>query len=780
MSVKYWGFPSQKKTTAQRTKDWYKECIDAFDSSGLSSDEAVRSSFTRKQINYNLYNGRLDMADVRSFVNPYDLETEEIPEKIEHFPIAVPRLDLLIGESIKRRFDWTVLVSDPDSVSSKQEEKRTLIFERVQELVNSNYTESQLQEKVKELEHEALYTFKDRKEIRGNKLLRHFWNKQKWDQKFADGFKDALISSEELYIVDVVGDEPILNRLNPLNVFWLRSGFSHDIEDADVIYVDEYWSPGKIIDYFYEDLTQEEVEKLERGFNNGGGSDPFVDESAQYNLIIDRNIGSTTPSDVNDYTMRMGSQGYKTLPYDQNGNIRVLRAFWRSFRKVKLVKYFDEFGAPQEDIFPDNYSPDKDKGETARSMWINEWLEGTRVGSDIYIRMRPRPIQYNKLSNPSYCHPGIVGSTYATNSYTAVSMMERTRPYQYLYDIYMDRLNKMSAKNQGRILELDLSMIPDGWDMATWMHYLSSMNIAVKDSFKEGKVGPATGKLAGNLGHAGHSYIDLQNSQYIQEHIGILQFIKREMTEIIGVSDQRLGQIDTRETVGGVERSVAQSSHVTEYYFHKHENVRERVLQIFLETCKKVFRGKEKLLQHVLDDGSIEMFKIEGKGLEAEFDVHIQSSAKSAELDATYREMAKLAFQSNKVSLDVLTKLLTSDSMSEKRRVIENAERQAQAQQERQMENQQQIAQQQTQSQQQAVDKEIAAKERMNIRDNETKLALKQDNISELSDFYDKLEEQKRQFDETLRQKDKHHADKVKLEKKKMAITAENKSENKS
>jgi len=720
------------------------------------------------------------MADVRSFVNPYDLETEEIPEKIEHFPIAVPRLDLLIGESIKRRFDWTVLVSDPDSVSSKQEEKRALIFERVQELVNSNYTESQLQEKVKELEHEALYTFKDRKEIRGNKLLRHFWNKQKWDQKFADGFKDALISSEELYIVDVVGDEPILNRLNPLNVFWLRSGFSHDIEDADVIYVDEYWSPGKIIDYFYEDLTQEEVEKLERGFNNGGGSDPFVDESAQYNLIIDRNIGSTTPSDVNDYTMRMGSQGYKTLPYDQNGNIRVLRAFWRSFRKVKLVKYFDEFGAPQEDIFPDNYSPDKDKGETARSMWINEWLEGTRVGSDIYIRMRPRPIQYNKLSNPSYCHPGIVGSTYATNSYTAVSMMERTRPYQYLYDIYMDRLNKMSAKNQGRILELDLSMIPDGWDMATWMHYLSSMNIAVKDSFKEGKVGPATGKLAGNLGHAGHSYIDLQNSQYIQEHIGILQFIKREMTEIIGVSDQRLGQIDTRETVGGVERSVAQSSHVTEYYFHKHENVRERVLQIFLETCKKVFRGKEKLLQHVLDDGSVEMFKIEGKGLEAEFDVHIQSSAKSAELDATYREMAKLAFQSNKVSLDVLTKLLTSDSMSEKRRVIENAERQAQAQQERQMESQQQMAQQQMQSQQQAVDKEIAAKERMNIRDNETKLALKQDNVSELGDFYDKLEEQKRQFDENLKQKDKHHADKLKLEEKKMAITPENKSENKS
>lgn len=787
MSAKYWGFPSQKKTKSQRTKEWYKECIDAFDASGLSSDEAVRSSFTRKQINYNLYNGHLDMEDLVRFVNPYDLETEEIPDKLEHYPIAVPRLDLLIGESIKRRFDWTVLVSDPDSVSAKEEEKRSLLFQRVQDLVDGNYSEAQMQQKVRDLEHEVLYTFKDRKEIRGNKLLRHFWNKQRWERKFSDGFKDALISSEELYIIDVVGDEPVLNRLNPLNVFWLRSGFSHDIEDADVIYIDEYWNPGKIIDYFYEDLKPSEIEKLERGFNNAGGSDPFVDDSAQYSLIIDRNIGSTTPSDVNDYTLRMGSQGYKNLPYDQNGNIRVLRAFWRSFRRVKVVKYFDEFGAPQEDIFPDNYIPDEDKGETARYMWINEWLEGTRIGSDIYVRMRPRPVQYNKLSNPSYCHPGIVGSAYATNSYTAVSMMERTRPYQYLYDIYMDRLNKMSAKNQGKILELDLGMIPDDWDVTTWMHYLTSMNIAVKDSFKEGNVGPAIGKLAGNLGHAGHNTIDLQNSQYIQEHIGILEFIKREMTEIIGVSDQRLGQIENRETVGGVERSVTQSSHVTEWYFHMHENVRQRALQIFLETCKQVFKGKEHLLQNVLDDGSIEMFKLEGKGLEAEFDVHVQASNKVNELDATYNEIAKMAFQSDKASLSVLTKLLTSDSMSERRRIIENAERQKLAEQERQIEAQNEQVQAQIQAQNENEQLDRDAEERRNIRDNETKLIIAQsqdeggeDNLSQLQQFYEKLSEERRQFDAKLQQDNRHHKDEIRVKEKQMAINAKKKTENKS
>ena len=62
------------------------------------------------------------------------------------------------------------------------------------------------------------------------------------------------------------------------------------------------------------------------------------------------------------------------------------------------------------------------------------------------------------------------------------------------------------------------------------------------------------------------------------------------MSEIAGVTPQREGAIQNRETVGGVERSVAQSSHITEYWFARHEDVKQRALGLLLETAKIAFK----------------------------------------------------------------------------------------------------------------------------------------------------------------------------------------------
>ena len=46
-------------------------------------------------------------------------------------------------------------------------------------------------------------------------------------------------------------------------------------------------------------------------------------------------------------------------------------------------------------------------------------------------------------------------------------------------------------------MELDLASVPKGWDVEKWMYYARINKIAVKDSFKEGNIGVAQGKLAG-------------------------------------------------------------------------------------------------------------------------------------------------------------------------------------------------------------------------------------------------------------------------------------------
>ena len=144
------------------------------------------------------------------------------------------------------------------------------------------------------------------------------------------------------------------------------------------------------------------------------------------------------------------------------------------------------------------------------------------------------------------------------------------------------------------------------------MYYARTNNIAVVDSFKEGNIGAATGKLAGAMNNASSGVIDAELGNIIQQDINLLEFIKMEMSEVAGITKQREGQVSNRETVGGVERATLQSSHITEWLFVIHEDVKKRVLEAFIETAKIAMRGRSKKFQYILSDNSMKVMDIEG------------------------------------------------------------------------------------------------------------------------------------------------------------------------
>ena len=77
--------------------------------------------------------------------------------------------------------------------------------------------------------------------------------------------------------------------------------------------------------------------------------------------------------------------------------------------------------------------------------------------------------------------------------------------------------------------------------MDKWLYYAKTNSIAVIDSFKEGNIGAATGKLAGALNNASSGVIDLELGNSIQFYINLLEFIKMEMSEVVGITKQREG-----------------------------------------------------------------------------------------------------------------------------------------------------------------------------------------------------------------------------------------------
>ena len=279
------------------------------------------------------------------------------------------------------------------------------------------------------------------------------------------------------------------------------------------------------------------------------------------------------------------------------------------------------------------------------------------------------------------------------------------KPYNYLYDVIHDRLNKLIAKNWGKIITLDLAKTPKDWDVEKWLYFAKTNSIAVIDSFKEGNIGAATGKLAGGLNNASSGVIDAELGNSIQHHINLLVFIKMEMSEVAGISKQREGQISNRETVGGVERATLQSSHITEWVFIIHDDIKRRVLECFLETAKIALKGRSKKFQYLMSAFSMQIVNIDGDEFaDADFGFLVDDSPGIQDLKAKLDMLAQAALQNQTLNFSTIMKLYSSSSLAEKQRMVEKNEMEL-------MQRQQQMQQQQMQMEQQKSQMEAQMKQ---------------------------------------------------------------------
>ena len=81
------------------------------------------------------------------------------------------------------------------------------------------------------------------REVRANAILNHYVKEYNMPLMFNQGFMDAMIVGEEIYQCDIIGGEPHVEKLNPLDVRVFKSGLSNKIEDASIVIIERYMSP---------------------------------------------------------------------------------------------------------------------------------------------------------------------------------------------------------------------------------------------------------------------------------------------------------------------------------------------------------------------------------------------------------------------------------------------------------------------------------------------------------------------------------------------------------
>lgn len=667
------NLPQQKLPMSSKDKEWGKSCINYYSNYRYTNGSNLRSDRFRKLINYDLYNGKVNHKDIEAICDPLGVNTSStFSARFQHYDIISEPIRLLIGEETKRPDNHIVVSESTDDINRKTSAVKAKIMQALQQglayQIDPNADPNSPPQTPEEILKYEKYNPSDIIESKANKILKSLKKKCNTRLLFSQGWKDALIAGEEIYWVGIENGEVAMRRVNPVNLTVILDGDTTFIDDAIAVVEERMLAMNTILDEYGDILSKEDVEKLEnytRGtfgsFNTAGGFEP------QFDVVNGQNaFAGVTPT--NAYNGNNSN----------NYSIRVTRVEWKSMKKIGTLTWIDDEGTENTEIVDEFFKLNvfKQAFSTAKIEWewINEAWEGVKIGLDIFTDIKPKPNQRRRLDNPYYCRLGYTGLIYEATNSQSVSVIDRLKPYQYLYDIISYRLEIAFASDQGKKFIMDLAQIPSshGIDMDRWLYYLKEMNIAFINSFEEGKKGAATGQLVNKFNQ--FQAIDLSLSQSIQQYIDMLDYIKQQVAFVSGVTPQRLGAINNSELVGNVERSVNQSSLITEYLYEAHAEVKRRAYTAMIEVAKIAYK-KGLVAQYVLDDMGIETLNLEENEFEnSEFNVFVTNNTKDLELKAKLDQLVQVALQSEKVDLSAIVETLMNDSPRDIVRLLQRKE----------------------------------------------------------------------------------------------------------
>lgn len=229
--------------------------------------------------------------------------------------------------------------------------------------------------------------------------------------------------------------------------------------------------------------------------------------------------------------------------------------------------------------------------------------------------------------------------------------------------------------------------------------------------------------------------LDLTMSNVIAEYIQLMDKIEELAGTISGITSQREGAVSSSEMVGNVERSVVQSSHITEPLFWVHNQCKRRVLNMLLNTAKGAWEetGKQKL-QYIFDNGERAFLDITPKFYYEDMDVFVSDTSKDLENIQKLQQLIQPAMQ-NGASLLEAAEILTNDNFNIIKQKLKDMqtrqEQMQQQQQEAEAQQQQQLQQMQNEAKQQELMLQEAQMDLQRYQidqDNQTKIAVAQIN----------------------------------------------------
>ena len=659
---------------------WYKNKIDQFDAGSfvdVTGFDGV-SLHRRMKTNYDLYNNLIDPSEFLYVSQPYGEGLGEMPATFVNRDIVSGKIKVLLGMESKRPFSWKVIAVNEEATSRKEQE----YFARIKEYVigevmtpiiaeiqqkyaaqekGRQLTEdekAQIQEKVaqevkgktpEEVKKYMEREHQDPAEVLAHQIFEYLSEKLNIKDLFNDSWKHGLLSGLEIMFIGEGFKQPVAFVVNPLNFDYDKSPDLKCIEDGEWACASYDMSPSKILEFFGEELTNDELDEIYELAENGSAS-----------LVAD-----------------------STFTFNENkqqalNTVRVFHANFKSLRKIGFLDYISpETGKPEMTIVTEHYKFNPKGGDLRLEWtWIPEAHEGYKIGPNIYKRMRPVPGQHNDINNLYECKLSYKGAAYDNMNSEITALMDRMKPWQFYYNIIMYRIEMLMASDKGKILLLNMNLIPTskGIDLKKMLHYMETSKIGFMNPAEEGN----RGGQGGDITNAAKE-IDMSLVSDIQKYIALAEYIETRCGSSVGITKPMEGQTGPNDAVGNNQLNYTQSSFILEPYFELHNQVKRNVLQSLIETAKSVYVGNNvSKLSYVLDDMSMRMLSIDTELLDnSTYGIFVSNSSKAWDAKQAVQQLSQAAMQNQKAELSDVIKVIRAESVQEAEELLAVAEKNA-------------------------------------------------------------------------------------------------------
>lgn len=481
-----------------------------------------------------------------------------------------------------------------------------------------------------------LYEWKDYEEESAQKCRYYLQNKLNIQDEGLRAFTDKLVTGREVYYVDFIpGDKlPIYRAITPMKVRYPKIDGVRKIQDCPWVILDEFMSINQVFEEFGKYLNYEQKKRLSEVYG-------YSDNGRFINME-----GNTA------YPSYIGS-----INQDASA-VSVRRVFFKSNRKMA-------FGKNREFIDLSNVSESNVKNEISDVRYVSDVYEGVVIDYDIVVRAGKKPVQLRSIDNPSKSDIPIYGRTYNSLTERPYSLVWNTKDLQEMSDILFYLREKLIALSGVKGFIMDKSQIPDGMSESEWLYQVKN-GVAYIESVKKG-VRNAERASFNQFQTYDHSVTP--SIQYIDS---MLINIGEMISEITGVSRQRIGQIVNTDQVGTSKIANQQSALITEILFYEHDFDQKDALQALMHLAFKNSFETGEIIQYYDDKKQTHIFTVPADDLkEADFEVMVLNSIEEEEGLLDLKRLAFESFNKGILKLQEVIGLYSTKSLTELEKSLE-------------------------------------------------------------------------------------------------------------